>query len=375
MIERCLILGLFVVVLVAAAAPADERGKTVSKRAYGKTTDGQPVDECTLTAGAMTVKLITYGAAISEFHTPDQLGRPTDVVLGFDDMAGWQSKGNPYFGAIVGRVANRIAGGNFALNGQEYKLAVNNGPNSLHGGAKGFDKVVWQAEEVPGAMPSVRFTYRSPDGEEGYPGNLTTKVTYSLTQSGALTIEYEAATDKPTPINLTNHAYFNLNGAKSGSTILNHLLTINARKYTPTDANLIPTGQLALVLGTPLDFTKSKEIGARIGEIKATPVGYDHNYVLDSGGRQLALAAQVSSPQTGIRLEVQTTEPGLQLYTGNFLDGTAKGKGGVAYPQHGAFCLEAQHFPDAVHHPDFPSVILQPGKTYRQTTVYRMSAK
>ena len=245
MIERCLILGLFVVVLVAAAAPADEPGKSVSKRAYGKTADGQPVDEYTLSAGAMTVKLITYGAAISEFHTPDQLGRPTDVVLGFDDMAGWQSKGNPYFGAIVGRVANRIAGGNFTLNGHEYKLAVNNGPNSLHGGNKGFDKVVWKAEEVPGAMPSVRFTYRSPDGEEGYPGNLTTQGHLLLDAKRRLTIEYEANTDKPTPINLTNHAYFNLNGAKSGSTILNHLLTINARKYTPTDANLIPTGQLA----------------------------------------------------------------------------------------------------------------------------------
>ena len=258
MIERCLILSLFIVVLMSAVAPADERGKAVSKCAYGKTADGQPVEEYTLSAGAMTVKLITYGAAISEFHTPDQLGRPTDVVLGFDDMAGWQSKSNPYFGAIVGRVANRIAGGKFALNGQDYKLAVNNGPNSLHGGNRGFDKVVWQAEEVAGTAPSVRFTYRSPDGEEGYPGNLTTKVTYSLTPSGALTIEYEAMTDKPTPVNLTNHAYFNLNGAKTGSTILNHLLTINARKYTPTDANLIPTGQLAPVVRYAARFHESQ---------------------------------------------------------------------------------------------------------------------
>jgi aldose 1-epimerase len=376
MFERLIIVGLFAVALVASAVLGDDRAKSgVSKREYGKTSDGQVVAEYTLTAGSTSVKLLTYGATISQFLTPDQLGRPTDVVLGFDDMAGWQSKGNPYFGCIVGRVANRVANGKFTLNGREYKLAVNNGPNSLHGGTRGFDKVVWKGEEVRGDAPSVRFTYRSLDGEEGYPGNLVTKVVYSLSQSGALMIEYEATTDQPTPVNLTNHAYFNLNGAKTGSTILNHLLTIAAKKYTPADDNLIPTGQMSLVLDTPLDFTKSTEIGARIKEIKATPVGYDHNYVLDSGGRQLALAARAASPQTGITLEVQTTEPGLQLYTGNFLDGTVKGKGGVVYPQYGAFCLEAQHFPDAVNHPEFPSVILQPGKTYRQTTVYRVSAK
>jgi aldose 1-epimerase len=374
--ERVLILGLAATLLLSAIAPADDAAKpSVSKRAYGKTADGQAIDEFTLRAGPFTARLITYGAGVSELVVPDRLGKPTDVVLGFDDMAGWQSSGNPYFGCIVGRVANRIAKGKFTLGGHEYALAVNNGPNALHGGAKGFDKVVWQAEEVKGPAPSVRFTYLSRDGEEGYPGNLAARVRYSLTEAGALTIEYEATTDKPTPVNLTNHAYFNLNGAKSGTTILNHVLTIAARKYTPTDATLIPTGEIAALSGTPLDFTKPTEIGARINQIRATPVGYDHNYVLDSGGGQLAFAARASSPTTGITMETQTSEPGLQLYTGNFLDGTVKGKGGTTYPQHGAFCLEAQHFPDSVNHPDFPSVILQPGKTYRQTTAYRFSAK
>jgi len=374
--ERLLILGLAITILLASVVAADDATKpSLTKRSYGKTADGQPVDEYTLRAGSYAAKLINYGAAISELIVPDRQGHPTDVVLGFEDMTGWQSKSNPYFGCIVGRVANRIAKGKFTLGGREYSLAVNNPPNALHGGVKGFDKVVWQAEELRASAPSVQFTYKSRDGEEGYPGNLTTTVNYSLTESGVLTIGYEATTDKPTPVNLTNHAYFNLNGAKSGSNILNHMLMIAAHKYTPSDATLIPTGELASVAGTPLDFTKPTEIGARIKQIQATPQGYDHNYVLDSGGGRLALAARASSPSTGITLEMQTTEPGVQLYTGNFLDGTAKGKGGVIYQQHGAFCLEAQHFPDSVNQRAFPSVILEPGKTYRQTTVYRFSAK
>jgi aldose 1-epimerase len=236
--------------------------------------------------------------------------------------------------------------------------------------------VVWKAETVdrPNAA-AVRFSYLSRDGEEGYPGNLTTHVEYSLTPKGALTIEYEATTDRATPVNLTNHAYFNLNGALLGSTILNHELMIAAKKYTPTDETLIPTGQIAAVAGTPLDFTTPRPIGERIRQIRATPVGYDHNYVLDSAGRQSALAARVLSPATGIRLEMETTEPGVQLYTGNFLDGAVKGKGGVVYPQYGGCCLEAQHFPDSVNRPEFPSVILEPGRTYRQTTVYRFNTK
>ena len=318
------------------------------------------------------MKLITYGAAISQFLTPDQLGRPTDVVLGFDDMAGWQSKGNPYFGCIVGRVANRVANGKFSLNGREYRLAVNNGPNSLHGGTKGFDKVVWKGEEVHADAPSVRFTYRSPDGEEGYPGNLVTKVTYSLTASGALTIEYEATTDQSTPVNLTNHAYFNLNGTKTGSTILNHLLTIAAKKYTPTDANLIPTGQLAPVLDTPLDFTTSTEIG-----------GTNQADQGDASRLRSQLCPRLRRTPTGPRRSSKFAANGhhsgsaddrarVAILHWELLNGTVKGKGGVVYPQYGAFCLEAQHFPDAVNHSEFSSVILQPGKTYRQTTVYRV---
>jgi aldose 1-epimerase len=373
MFERLALPALTLLFATATVIAAD--GGSVTKRPYGTTTDGKPVDEFTLTAGPYSVKLITYGAAISELVVPDRAGRPTDIVLGFDDMAGWQSKGNPYFGCIVGRVANRIAKGKFTLGGRQYTLAVNNPPNALHGGARGFDKVVWKAEEVKKSGPAVRFTYVSPDRDEGYPGTLTTHVTYSLSESGALTMEYEATTDKPTPVNLTNHAYFNLNGAKTGSTILDHVLKINAKKYTPTDESLLPTGQLAAVANTPLDFTKATAIGDRIRQIKATPVGYDHNYVLDSGRGELVQAAVANSPSTGIALEVQTTEPGLQLYTGNFLDGTVKGKGGVTYPQYGGFCLEAQHFPDSVNRPEFPSIVLEPGKTYRQTTVYRFSAK
>jgi aldose 1-epimerase len=376
MLERFLILAMAATIVLAANGADDSVKPTVVKKQYGKAADGASVDEFTIFAGPYTVKLLTYGAAVSELLVPDRMGKTTDVVLGFEDMAGWQSKGNPYFGCIVGRVANRIAKARFALGGKEFKLADNNPPNALHGGVKGFDKVIWQGEQVErpeGA--SVRFTYLSRDGEEGYPGNLKTQVMYSLSHTGALTIEYEATADQPTPVNLTNHCYFNLNGALSGTTVLNHELAIRAKKYTPADATLIPTGEIAAVAGTPLDFTAATPIGARIQQIQAKPVGYDHNYVLDAGGGQLSPAARASSPTTGIALEMQTTEPGLQLYSGNFLDGSVKGKGGVAYPQYGGFCLEAQHFPDSVNQPKFPSVILQPAKVYRQTTVYRFLAK
>lgn len=343
-----------------------------TSRPYGKTADGQAVEEFTLTAGRYSAKLITYGAAISELIVPDKNGKPTDIVLGFDDMAGWQSKGNPYFGCTTGRVANRIAKGKFKLDGKEYKLAVNNEPNTLHGGVRGFDKVVWQAEPIPG-KPAVRFRYVSRDGEEGYPGTLTTTVTYTLSDNGTLAIDYEATTDQATPVNLTNHVYFNLNGAKTGTTILNHPLKLAAAKYTPADATLIPTGEIASVAGTPFDFTSATPIGERIQKIKADPVGYDLNYVLDSGGGKLAPAAWASSPTTGIKLEMQTTEPGVQLYTGNHLDGKIKRKAGVVYPQFGGFCLEAQHYPDSINQPKFPNTVLRPGQTYRQTTTYRFT--
>ncbi|MCA1685574.1 MAG: galactose mutarotase, partial [Planctomycetia bacterium] len=338
---------------------------------FGKTADGKPVALYTLSNGKVTARVMTYGATVTELIVPDRDGKPADVVLGFDDLKGYESPANAYFGATVGRVANRVARGEFTLNGKTYTVAKNNGPNALHGGLKGFDKQVWDAEEVSSPEgPSVRFTYLSRDGEEGYPGNLKTSVTYTVTADNALKIDYAATTDKATPVNLTNHSYFNLAGPASG-TVDGHEIMIAADRYTPGDANLVPTGELAPVKGTPLDFTTSTAIGARINQIKAEPVGYDHNYVLRGGADSSPLAARVYEPKTGRVMEVYTTEPGVQFYTGNFLDGAAKGKDGVVYRQHQAFCLEAQHFPDAVHHPNFPSTVLEPGKTYRQTTVYK----
>ena len=379
MCERMLLLAVaaagLAAVLGSAPLGADDRpAQSVTKRLYGTTRDGTAVEEFTLSNGSYLVKLITYGAAISEWIVPDRNGRPTDVILRFDDMDGWQSKGNPYFGCIVGRVANRIGQGRFTLDGKEYKLATNNGPNHLHGGLRGFDKVVWKAEVQAGQrLPTVRFSHLSPDGAEGYPGNLSCQVTYALSINGTLSIDYHATSDAATPVNLTNHAYFNLNGANSGSTVLNHELMIAAQRYTPTNDDLLPTGVIADVAGTPLDFTKPRKIGDRIRQITANPVGYDHNYVLNPENR--ILAARATVPTTGLILEMVTTEPGLQLYTGNFLDGQVKGKGGVAYPQYGGFCLEAQHFPDSVNRPEFPPIILRPGKAYRQATTYRISQR
>jgi aldose 1-epimerase len=305
---------------------------------------------------------------------PDRDGKTADVVLGFDDLKGYLA-GHPYFGATVGRVANRVAGGKFSLGGKDYTLAVNNGPNSLHGGTKGFDKVVWAAKPIERPDgPAVEFSYTSRDGEEGYPGTLAVVVTYTLTDDNALKIEYKATTDKPTPVNLTNHSYFNLAGPASG-TILGHELMLAADKYTPGDATMIPTGEIAPVTGTPLDFTAMTPIGARISQIPGEPGGYDHNFVIKADGKSPALAARVHEPKTGRVMEVFTTEPGVQLYTSNFLDGTLKGKGGVVYKKNQAFCLETQHYPDSVHHANFPSTILEPGKTYTQTTIYKFSAK
>jgi aldose 1-epimerase len=305
---------------------------------------------------------------------PDNKGKIGDVILGFDTLKGYLD-GHPYFGSNAGRVANRIAKGRFALDGKEYKLATNNGPNSLHGGLKGFDKVVWHAGPASADGPSVVFNYRSPDGEEGYPGNLDVSILYTLTHSNELRVVYRAVTDKPTPVNLAHHSYFNLAGPASGD-VLGHEVTIFADKYTPVDETLIPTGKIESVKGTPLDFTTPHTIGERIGELKGDPGGYDHNFVLRSGGSKTPeLAARVYEPKSGRVLEVLTTEPGLQFYTGNFLDGKLTGRGGVVYKKHAGFCMEAQHFPDAVNRPEFPSVILKPGQTYTQTTVYRFSTK
>jgi aldose 1-epimerase len=382
--RRAALAGVFVTAIAglwaaAATEPAGPIGKkgvaSVQKLPFGKTPDGTPVDLYVLDNGrGMTAKIMTYGGIITELDVPDRDGKPANVVLGFDDLQGYV-KGHPYFGAIVGRVANRIAKAKFTLDGKEYTLAANNGVNHLHGGKKGFDKVVWTAEPVQKAgVVGVQLTYRSPDGEEGYPGNLTTTVIYKLTDRNELRIDYTATTDKATPVNLSNHTYFNLAGAKAGN-ILGHELTLAADLYTPVDDTLIPTGKIEAVRGTPLDFTKPARIGARIDQLKGDPRGYDHNFVLRAEVKGLHPAATVYEPKTGRVLEMLTTEPGVQFYTGNFLDGTVTGSGGVVYRQHQAFCLEAQHFPDAVHHADFPSVILRPGQTYTQTTVYKLSTK
>ncbi len=368
-------------VLVAGVGQVD--GQTaagprarVDKAKYGTTQEGAVIDLYTLTnTNGMVAKVITYGAILTELHVPDRAGKLADVVLGFPALPQYEGP-HPYFGATIGRVGNRIARGRFTLNGKEYTLATNNGPNHLHGGVKGFDKRVWKAQTVPvtgGA--AVKFTYVSPDGEEGYPGTLTASVTYTLTNRNELKLDYVATTDQPTPVNLTHHSYFNLAGEGVGD-IKGHELTLLADRFTPVDGGLIPTGEIAPVKGTVMDFTRATPIGARIEQVPGTaPAGYDHNFVLNSGGGVLALAATVREPDSGRIMEVLTTEPGLQFYSGNFLDGTIKGKSGVAYQKHTGFCLETQHFPDSVNRPNFPPTILQPDKTYKTSTVYRFSAR
>ncbi len=368
------LLGLGFIVAAGAPVAANMASGSIKKMEFGKTDDGQTVDLYVLTNGKLTVKVITYGAIITEILTPDRDGKIGDVVLGFDDLKSYTA-GHPFFGAIAGRVANRIAKGEFTLDGKEYKLAKNNGPNTLHGGLKGFDKVVWKAEEVKSEDgPAVRLTYTSPDGEEGFPGNLTATVTYTVTDKGELKIDYTATTDKKTIVNLTQHSYFNLAGPASGN-VLDHELTLAADKYTPGDDTLIPTGELAPVKDTPLDFTTAKPIGKDINKIKADPVGYDHNFVLRGGDAKVPFAAKVRDPKSGRIMEVFTTEPGVQFYTGNFLDGSNKGKEGAVYKKHQGFCLETQHFPDSIHHENFPSTVLEPGKTYTQTTIYKFSSE
>ncbi len=331
--------------------------------------DGTAVDLYALTnSNGVTVKIITYGTIITEMHVPDRTGQCVDVVLGFDKLEAYLQR-HPYFGCTVGRYANRIAGGRFTLYGKSYQLAVNNGSNHLHGGIKGFDKVVWQA--TPENDTAVRFTYRSVDGDEGYPGNLDVTVLMALTDENELRIDYIAVADKPTPINLTNHSYFNLAGKGK---ILDHELMLAANEYTPVDANSIPTGEVKTVKDTPMDFRSPQAIGSRISEVRGEKVGYDHNYIVNRGGPGLALTARAREPQRGLTLECHTTQPGVQFYTGNYLDGSLIGKYGVLYDQHTGFCLETQHFPDSVNHPTFPSSILRPGQTFHQSTVYKFTA-
>jgi aldose 1-epimerase len=344
---------------------------TISAKPFGSLPTSEPVEEYILTnAGGMVARITNYGAMLTQLHVPDKKGKPANVVLGFDDLEQYLA-GHPYLGCTVGRVANRIANGTFSLDGVTCQLARNeNGVHHLHGGNKGFDKVLWKAEPAAGKQEAtVKFTYRSPDGEEGYPGNLDVTVIYTLTDSNELKIEYAATTDKPTPVNLTNHSYFNLAGAGSGD-ILDHELMIAAANYTPADQTLIPTGQIANVRGTPLDFTSPMAIGSRIAQV---PGGYDLNYVLDSGGGKLALAARVRDPKSGRTMEVLTTEPGMQLYTGNFLDGSLTGLGGT-YKKHYGSCLETQHFPDSVNKPQWPTMILRPGQRYSHVTVHKFAA-
>lgn len=341
---------------------------SIIKSDFGKTKEGQPVDLYTLSnANGVTVKITNYGGIVTSLTVPDKNGQMDDVVLGFDSLDKYL-EGHPYFGAIVGRYGNRIAKGKFTLNGTEYKLAANNGENHLHGGIKGFDKVVWNAEIVKKENEvAIKLSYLSKDGEEGYPGNLSVVVIYTLTNDNELKILYEAETDKPTPINLTHHSYFNLKGAGNGN-ILGHLMTFAADRFTPVDEGLIPTGELRSVKDTPMDFTVSKAIGERIDRVKG---GYDHNYVLNDWDGSLRQAAKVVEPASGRVMEVWTTEPGLQFYTGNFLDGTITGKNSKVYHKHYGFCLETQHFPDSPNKPEFPSTILEPGEKYTHTTIYR----
>jgi aldose 1-epimerase len=340
---------------------------SIAEKPFG-TYEGKPVTEYTLTnASGMQVGIINYGGIITKIITADKTGAMGDVVTGFESLDGFLQKGVPYFGALIGRYGNRIANGKFTLDGKEYKLAGNNNGNSLHGGNKGYDKVYWNIEKQAGDS-SLKLTYLSKDGEEGYPGNLNIEVIYTLTADNGLMIDYAATTDKATPINLTSHAYFNLSAGKD-STILGHDLMMKADKFTPVNDALIPTGKLEEVKGGPMDFNTAKSIGKEIATVAG---GYDHNWVLNKNGNTLEMVAVLSHASSGRSMEVWTTEPGLQFYSGNFLDGTLTNtKGGAKYIKHGALCLETQHYPDSPNQPAFPTTILKPGETYRHTTVYK----
>jgi aldose 1-epimerase len=347
----------------------------VTSQPFGNMPDGTPVEIYTLSDGAFEARIATYGGIVVSLKAPDRNGKVADVVLGFDDVDGYVANFNgasdAFFGAIIGRYGNRIAHGSFSLDGKKYSLPLNNGENSLHGGPHGFNNVVWKAKPIENG---IELSYLSKDGEAGYPGDLSTVVRYTLVK-GNLRIEYSATTDKNTVVNLTNHSYFNLAGQGD---ILNHQLTLHASRFTPVDSGLIPTGKLKSVESTPFDFRKATAVGARIGandEQLHLGHGYDHNWVLDSGGGKLTEAAELSDPSSGRVLKVLTDQPGIQFYSGNFLDGSIKGKGGKPDELHAALCLETQHFPDSPNHPDFPTTELKAGEHYRTVTVYSLSAR
>lgn len=349
----------------------DTMSFTITEEDYGTYAD-ETIKQYTLRNPAgMQVKIINYGGTVTDILAPDKNGNLENVVLGFGSLDGFLQRGNPYFNALIGRYGNRIGGAKFTLDGTTYKLAANNNGNSLHGGIKGYDKVVWKAEKLSGDS-SLQLSYASKDGEEGYPGNLDVRVTYTLTSANELKIVYSATTDKATPVNLTNHCYFNLSGGKD-STILDHELSIDASRYTEANDNLIPTGRLPEVKGGPMDFTVSKPIGRDLAQVKG---GFDHNWVLNKKENELARVATLYHAASGRAMDVLTTEPGLQFYSGNFLDGRLTDtRGGVKYVKHAGLCLEAQHFPDSPNQPSFPNTILKPGETYAQTTIYKFYVK
>ena len=375
-------LGLLAACLTGCDTMSNTPKGTITKADFGKTPDGTPVEIYTLcNSHGMTATIMTYGGIVTSLKVPDKHGKFDDVVLGFDNLDDYTKdsyvKACPYFGALIGRYGNRIAFGKFSLDGVTYTLATNNVPNSLHGGLKGFDKQVWTARPLPTAHgPALILTYVSQGGEEGYPGTLSVTAIYTVTEDNALRLDYTATTSAKTVVNLTHHSYFNLRG--SGD-VLGHVVYINADKFTPVDSGLIPTGELRPVKGTPFDFLKPTPIGARINDTNEEQIvlghGYDHNWVLNKQANELSLAASVYEPTTGRTLDVWTTEPGTQFYTGNFLDGSITGKGGRVYEFRNGFCFEPQHYPDSPNHPAFPTTELNPGETYHNTIIYKFSAK
>jgi aldose 1-epimerase len=361
-----------VAVIVSGCATAPRGEGQISRAPFGRTPDGTPVDVYTLrNSHGVEARIMTYGGIVLSLKVPDRAGNLGDVVLGYDTLAEYIAE-NPYFGCLVGRYGNRIANGRFTLDGETHSLAQNDGPNHLHGGLQGFDKVVWRARAFDGPLgPSLELNYLSPHGEEGYPGNLSVTAVYTLTEDNALRLDYAAVTDRATVVNLTHHSYFNLAGRGD---ILDHEVMIHADQFTPVDETLIPTGELRPVEGTPFDFRTPTTIGARIDqpdEQLRFGRGYDHNWVIRKPYGQLGLHARVFEPTSGRVMEVHSTEPGLQFYSGNFLDGTITGKGGWVYEHRHGFCMEPQHYPDSPNRPEFPSTVLRPGETYRNTIVYR----